>query len=349
MVTATKLEKDEQGENENRTSYLVGPSKGGNEDSVEVEVDFEPKDDNSPKARRGAVKMKVSPGEWCKGNDLEGTVVWKRFQDHGITDFLAFSHEIYPDLVQWFYKHPYEGIPTYEELKTLLNNDFTFSPGDNRKHILGAKKNFLYGDDKFALRVINECFSCTSSYESRVPDSQMVILYYIRNNLQVNIPILIGNIVHDTIIHHKSSSFPLGMLISYIVKSWDVEECGQPELAPKPIGRKGYRSLHLKMDAEGRHLLTGWRQGNPIERGVLRGGVPFPVGVAPVDREDAQENIEPQVEVHQEDDYIRVELSLLAKTQDDQARDIKKSQGYLRGIIKFSKCFGKGEGSRNEA
>ncbi|GAA0164519.1 hypothetical protein LIER_20130 [Lithospermum erythrorhizon] len=100
-----------------------------------------------------------------------------------------------------------------------------------------------------------------------------------------------GNIVHDTIIRHRSSSFPLGMLISYIVQSWGVQECGEPKMAPKPIGIKGYWIRHLQLDAEGKYLLT------PIERGVLRGGVPFPVVVAPVEGEEAQENLKPHVDV----------------------------------------------------
>ncbi|GAA0159606.1 hypothetical protein LIER_38899 [Lithospermum erythrorhizon] len=106
-----------------------------------------------------------------------------------------------------------------DDKRLLNNNDFTFSVGDSRNDILGTKTNFLDGDDKFALRVINECIFRTSSNDSRVPESQMVILYYLRNNLPINLLGLIGKIVHDTIIRHRSSSFPLGMLISYIVKS----------------------------------------------------------------------------------------------------------------------------------
>ncbi|GAA0171071.1 hypothetical protein LIER_41079 [Lithospermum erythrorhizon] len=71
---------------------------------------------------------------------------------------------------------------------------------------------------------------------------------------------------------------------------------------------------------------------------MRRDGIYSPVGKK---GEVSRENIEPQVQVHQDGDDIRVQLSRLAKTQEDQTRAIKKNRGYLRGIIKFLKCFGK--------
>ncbi|GAA0171412.1 hypothetical protein LIER_25447 [Lithospermum erythrorhizon] len=94
-------------EDVNVCANIEGPSEGGNEANVEVEVEFDPKDDNSPKGRGGETNTKVSPGGWCKASDLEGTIVWERFKEQGITNFLTFSHEVYPDLVRRFYKHAY--------------------------------------------------------------------------------------------------------------------------------------------------------------------------------------------------------------------------------------------------
>ncbi|GAA0158846.1 hypothetical protein LIER_15769 [Lithospermum erythrorhizon] len=218
-------------ESVNVCASLEGPSEGGNEDNVEVEVDFDPKNENSPKGRGGAIKTKVNPGGFYKYAYVTSNVSNTRValviegkdgrklrfdQD----DFMrVFNLKCEGGFCTTKVKAWPEGIPTYDELKTLLNNDFTFSPSDNRKDIRGAKTNFLDGDDKFALQVINECIFCTSSNDSRVPDSQMLIIYYLRNNLYVNIPGLIGNIVHDTICRHRYSSFPLCILISYIVKS----------------------------------------------------------------------------------------------------------------------------------
>ncbi|GAA0139950.1 hypothetical protein LIER_01392 [Lithospermum erythrorhizon] len=105
----------ESNEDVNVGENIESTSGVSNEQNVQVEFEFNPKDDNSLKIRGSAIKTKVSPGGWCHPTDLQGSVVWKRFTEQG--GFCNTKVEAWP-----------EDIPSYEEFMRLLNNDFTSPP-----------------------------------------------------------------------------------------------------------------------------------------------------------------------------------------------------------------------------
>ncbi|GAA0159608.1 hypothetical protein LIER_38900 [Lithospermum erythrorhizon] len=95
-------------------------------------------------------------------------------------------------------------------------------------------------------------------------------------------------------------------------------------MAPKPIGRKEYEPTP-SIGCGGKHLLTDWQQGKPIERGVLRGGVPFPIVVAPVEGEDPQENLEPQVDLPGVQDDLLFSYNIAVDRTEEMAKTLGKS------------------------
>ncbi|GAA0163601.1 hypothetical protein LIER_43657 [Lithospermum erythrorhizon] len=110
-----------------------------------------------------------------------------------------------------------QDMPKFEDVCDLLNNGHSFPPGDVRNETKCVTTNFLDGDDKFSLKVLNDYLFCSGSNDSHVPYSQTVLLYRLRMGLPINVLGLISNILFNSIEYHKNHTYSLGMLISYIV------------------------------------------------------------------------------------------------------------------------------------
>ncbi|GAA0187535.1 hypothetical protein LIER_34823 [Lithospermum erythrorhizon] len=204
-----------------------------------------------------------------------------------MTDFLTFSHDVHEDLVHWFYKHArvtasandeyvclrvdgknnvpslefdtikfetifnlksegfahtkvmtwLQDMAKFDDVCDLMNNGHSFAQGD----VSNAKKyvstNFLYGVDTFALKVLNDFLFCSDSNDSHVPNSKTVVLYHLR----------------------------MGMLISFIVKRWEIMACGPSTPPPPHIGNKMIRYQRLQFDDARVHLLAKWQRRLPID------------------------------------------------------------------------------------
>ncbi|GAA0145761.1 hypothetical protein LIER_05881 [Lithospermum erythrorhizon] len=66
-------------------------------------------------------------------------------------------------------------MPKFDDVCDILNNGHSFLPGDIRNETKCARTNFLDGDDKFALKVLNKCLFCSGSNDSHIPDTQPVL------------------------------------------------------------------------------------------------------------------------------------------------------------------------------
>ncbi|GAA0159603.1 hypothetical protein LIER_38898 [Lithospermum erythrorhizon] len=79
----------------------------GNEQNLQVEIEFDQRLTTLLKLEVVQSRQKLVPvgGDRCHASDLEGTLVWEKFEEQAIIDFLTFSHQVYPDLIRWFYKH----------------------------------------------------------------------------------------------------------------------------------------------------------------------------------------------------------------------------------------------------
>ncbi|GAA0157533.1 hypothetical protein LIER_38471 [Lithospermum erythrorhizon] len=154
-----------------------------------------------------------------------------------------------------------QDMSNFEDVYDLLNNGHSFALDDVSNATKCARTNFLDGDDKFALRVLNNCLFCSGSKDSHVPDSQTVLLYRLRMGLPIHIPGLIGNIVFDSIEYRKACTYPLSMLISFIVKRWAIIECGPQTPPSSHLGNCLIRYQLLQFDDANVHLLAKWRRG----------------------------------------------------------------------------------------
>ncbi|GAA0145057.1 hypothetical protein LIER_36066 [Lithospermum erythrorhizon] len=233
-----------------------------------------------------------------------------------------------------------QDMPKFDFVCDLLNNGHSFALGDVRNETKCVRTNFLDGDDKFSLKVLNDCLFCSGSNNSHVPDSQTVLLYDLRMGLPINIPGLTGNIIFDSIEYRKNCTYPLGILISFIVKRCAIMECGPRTPPPSPLGNRTIRYQLLQFDDAKVHLLAKRKKGLPIDDDDVHN----------VQGEDV--HVEGDVRTGnfaREDSDLQTELRHLATIHEQQGNDIKKNKCYLKGIMKFLSCFDKREGSSSEA
>ncbi|GAA0165884.1 hypothetical protein LIER_40079 [Lithospermum erythrorhizon] len=166
--------------------------------------------------------------------------------------------------------------------------------------------------------------------------------------LPINIPGLIGNIVFNAIEYRKNRTYPLGMLISFIVKRWAIMAYGPSTPPPLafPISNRLIRYQWLQFDDARVHVLAKWQQGIPIDNNE---GQEVQWEAANVEKEDAGvEGVE--VRTKARDDFaLWTKLHRLKSVQEEQGRAIKKNKSYLKRIMKFLSSFDKGEGSSSEA